>query len=87
MQYSNCFENSEKLENHLYCAGTVYDSFEALLEVLGKLQLEQPLYLVYLAQKIFAQEVMAAAEQREVLTKYPYQPIEITKNNLPHSLN
>ena len=87
MQCNNCFENSEKLENHLYCAGTIYDSFEALLEVLGKLELEQPLYLVYLAQKIFAQEVINVSEKRKISEKYPYKPIEFPSNKLHNTLN
>lgn len=77
MCYGDCFENHEKLENHLYCVGTVYDSFDALLEVLGKLELEQPLYLVYLAQKLFAQEVVNVSQQQKLLEKYPYKSIEL----------
>ena len=50
-----------KLEDNLFFAGTIYDSFEALEEVLGKLQLEEPLFLVYLAKKSFAAEVFKAA--------------------------
>lgn len=87
MHFNDCFENSEKLENHLYCAGTVYDSFDALLEVLGKLELEQPLYLVYLAQKLFAQEVINASQKKKFAPKYPYSPIELKKNNLHNTIN
>ena len=36
-----------KLEDNLFFAGTIYDSFEALEEAMGKLQLERPLFLVY----------------------------------------
>lgn len=87
MNYNDLNLNSEKLENHLYCAGTVYDSFEALLEVLGKLQLEQPLYLVYLAQKLFAQEVLNLADQKESTAKFPFKPIEIKKEKFYHQAN
>lgn len=50
-----------KLEDNLFFAGTIYDSFEALEEVMGKLQLERPLFLIYLAKKAFAEEVFKAA--------------------------
>lgn len=50
-----------KLEDNLFFAGTIYDSFEALEEVMGKLKLERPLFLVYLAKKAFAEEVFKAA--------------------------
>ena len=39
-----------EMKNYLYFAGTIYDSFEALEEVLGKLKLERPLFLLYAAK-------------------------------------
>lgn len=55
-------ENQQvRLEDNLFFAGTIYDSFEALEEVMGKLKLERPLFLVYLAKKAFAEEVFKAA--------------------------
>lgn len=64
-----------RLEDCLAFAGTIYESFEALEEVMGKLKLERPLFLVYLAKKAFAEEVFkAAGEPREQVThamKYP----------------
>jgi len=77
MNYGDFYQTKEKLENHLYCAGTIYDSFEALLEVLGKLELEQPLYLVYLAQKLFAQEVINTAYQNNKQIKLPFDSIKL----------
>ena len=49
------------LKDNLIFAGTIYDSFEALEETMGKLKLERPLFLVYLAKKAFAEEVFKAA--------------------------
>ena len=64
-----------KLEDCLAFAGTIYESFEALEEVMGKLKLERPLFLVYLAKKAFAEEVYKAAgePQDKVMNamKYP----------------
>ena len=53
-----------RLEDNLFFAGTIYDSFEALEEVMGKLKLERPLFLVYLAKKAFADEVFKAAGEK-----------------------
>ena len=77
MIYGDFCETKEKLENHLYCVGTIYDSFEALLEVLGKLNLEEPLYLVYLAQKSFAQAVITAAQKNNKQVKLPFDSIKL----------
>lgn len=64
-----------KLEDCLAFAGTIYESFEALEEVMGKLKLERPLFLIYLAKKSFAEEVYkAAGESQDKVTeamKYP----------------
>lgn len=77
MNYRDFQQNNEELKNHLYCVGTVYDSFEALIEVLGRLKLEQPLYMVYLAQKLFAQEVIIADSQIQCSEKMPYNQINV----------
>ena len=58
-------QQNNELKNNLYFAGTIYDSFEALEEVLGKLKLEKPLFLVYLAKKAYAEEVMKAAGEND----------------------
>lgn len=56
-------QNNEyvSLKDSLMFAGTIYESFEALEEVMGKLQLERPLFLIYLAKKEFADAVFKAA--------------------------
>ena len=41
---------------------TIYDSFEALEETLGKLKLEEPLFLTHVAKKAFAAEVLKYAD-------------------------
>lgn len=53
-----------KLKDNLFFAGTIYESFEALEEVMGKLKLERPLFLVYLAKKAFAEEVFKVAGEK-----------------------
>lgn len=70
-----------KLEDSLMFAGTIYESFEALEEVMGKLKLERPLFLIYLAKKEFADAVFKAAGEApaepEYLKRRPPSYIEI----------
>ena len=77
-----------KLEDSLMFAGTIYDSFEALEEVMGKLKLERPLFLIYLAKKEFAKAVFRAAgeteENKRSVTGVPPSYIEIFN---PHYQN
>ena len=87
MSYNNFQNDYEELKKHLYCVGTVYDSFEALIEVLGHLKLEQPLYLVYLAQKLFADEVFIAADSKEDNKAFYYKPIELKNQNHQSNMN
>ncbi len=76
-----------KLEDSLMFAGTIYESFEALEEVMGKLKLERPLFLIYLAKKEFAAAVFRAAgeeppEQDErTVSGNPPNYIEIFNSN------
>lgn len=63
-----------KLEDSLMFASTIYESFEALEEVMGKLKLERPLFLIYLAKKEFAAEVFKAAGEQPVEHEYLKRP-------------
>ena len=70
-----------KLEDSLMFAGTIYESFEALEEVMGKLKLERPLFLIYLTKKEFADAVFKAAgektESESYLAEKTYPYVEI----------
>jgi len=59
-------DTKDKLEENMVFVGTIYDSFEALEETLGKLKLERPLFLTYLAKMAFAEEVFKRAEAPEM---------------------
>lgn len=63
-----------RLEDSLGFVGTIYDSFEALEEVMGKLKLERPLFLIYLAKKSFAEEVFKVAQKEERKTSLAEVP-------------
>lgn len=54
-----------RLEDCLMFAGTIYETFESLEEVMGKLRLERPLFLVYMAKKEFADAVFKAAGENK----------------------
>lgn len=82
-------QQNNELKNNLYFAGTIYDNFEALEEVLGKLKLEKPLFLVYLAKKAYAEEVMKAAGENDykdnlMSEMIPAAPIEINCSQYQH---
>ncbi|MBR3676479.1 MAG: hypothetical protein IKN71_05025 [Alphaproteobacteria bacterium] len=70
-----------RLEDSLMFAGTIYESFEALEEVMGKLKLERPLFLIYMAKKEFAEAVFRAAGEKDAevrsVTDIPPAYIEI----------
>ncbi len=79
------FKKSEyvRLEDSLMFVGTIYDTFEALEEVMGKLKLERPLFLVYLAKKEFADAVFKAAGEKSERTVKTIPPsyIEVFNSN------
>lgn len=81
------FKNNEyvRLEDSLMFAGTIYDTFEALEEVMGKLKLERPLFLVYMAKKEFADAVFKAAGEKPTQTRTVQTPppayIEVFNSN------
>ena len=50
-------ETNPEIEKNLIFIGTIYDTFEALEETLGKMQLEEPLFLTYIAKKSFANAI------------------------------
>ena len=52
----------DKLKDNLMFVGTIYDSFEALVETLGKLKLERPLFITLVAKMAFAEEVFKRVE-------------------------
>ena len=79
-----------EMKNYLYFAGTIYDSFEALEEVLGKLKLERPLFLLYDAKKAYAEEVFAAAgekpEKSDDIMLMPQSQIKLNACRYPQQL-
>lgn len=57
------------LNENMIFVGTIYDSFEALEETLGKLKLEKPLFLTYMAKMAFVEEVFKRADKDVNISK------------------
>lgn len=63
MRKTSSQEKQKEIEKNIMFVSTIYDSFEALEETLGKLKLEQPLFITHVAKKAFAAEVLKYADQ------------------------
>ena len=81
--------NSENkiLQDNLCFAGTIYDSFEAMEEVMGKLKLERPLFMIYLAKKAFAEEVLSLNEKENIEENYMLPDRIELKQKISHKFN
>ena len=53
--------------------GKIYQSFEALEETLGQLQLEEPLFMTYAAKKAFARKVLKNPKRDEKFLKSEFK--------------
>ncbi len=62
--------DKDKLKDNLIFVGTIYDSFEALEETLGKLKLERPLFITHIAKMAFAEEVFKHVEGSPELCRF-----------------
>ena len=47
-------DEADVVEQNLELISKIYQSFEALEEALGRLKLEEPLFITYIAKKSFA---------------------------------
>ena len=56
-------------ERDIMLIGKIYKSFEALEETLGKLQLEEPLFITYMAKKSFADNVFSQIKHNNEKTQ------------------
>lgn len=66
----------DKLADNMIFVGTIYDSFEALEETLGKLKLERPLFITHVAKMAFAEEVFKRAEADPELCHFTPPPVQ-----------
>jgi len=59
----------ESYNRNMVLLGRIYQSFEALEETLGQLQLEEPLFMTYAAKKAFTQKVLKNPKRDEKFLK------------------
>ena len=59
----------ESYNQDMVLLGKIYQSFEALEETLGQLQLEEPLFMTYAAKKAFTQKVLKNPKRDEKFLK------------------
>ncbi len=71
-------KKTDLLDDNMIFVGTIYDSFEALEETLGKLKLERPLFLTHIAKMAFAEEVFKRAEDAPQCRFIPRKDISKT---------
>lgn len=76
----------DRLAENMIFVGTIYDSFEALEETLGKLKLERPLFITHVAKMAFAEEVFKRAEE-DIELYHPIPPNIQTKHSESHLYN
>lgn len=74
----NIINNQDKvlIEKNIMFVSTIYDSFEALEETLRKLRLKDAEFLVSLAKKNFANEVVKYAKENNIYINTDNQPTE-----------
>ena len=76
----------DELTKNMIFVGTIYDSFEALEETLGKLKLEKPLFITHIAKMAFAEEVFKRSDECiELSSEIP--PNKKTKYKQPNIFN
>ncbi len=59
----------DAIESNIVLISRIYESFEALEETLGKLKLEEPLFMTYIAKKSFADVIFNNIKEKQKPTK------------------
>lgn len=77
----------DNLKENMIFVGTIYDSFEALEETLGKLKLERPLFITHIAKMAFAEEVFKRADDNELIYCKPIVKNNLNKENIDNLFN
>ena len=56
-------ERADSSEQDIVLISKIYESFEALEETLGKLKLEEPLFITHVAKKSFADTIFRTVQK------------------------
>lgn len=62
-------QDKDEIERNVVLISKIYQSFEALEETLGKLKLEEPLFITYVAKKSFAEIIFKNIEANQKKAK------------------
>jgi len=73
-------DTDSQIEKNLIFIGTIYDSFEALEETLGKMKMEEPLFLTYIAKRAFAEAIFRHVKENNKI----YLRENISTDKQPH---
>ena len=57
---------NDVIESNITLISKIYQSFEALEETLGKLKLEEPLFITYVAKKSFAEVIFKNIQNNQI---------------------
>ena len=57
---------NDVIESNIALISKIYQSFEALEETLGKLKLEEPLFITYVAKKSFAEVIFKNIQSNQI---------------------
>ena len=66
---SNAQNHHDVIARNMALVSKIYESFEALEETLGKLKMEEPLFITYVAKKTFAKSIFPHAKNSMILMK------------------
>ena len=57
---------NDVIESNITLISKIYQSFEALEETLGKLKLEEPLFITYVSKKSFAEVIFKNIQNNQI---------------------
>ncbi len=57
---------NDVIESNIALISKIYQSFEALEETLGKLKMEEPLFITYVAKKSFAEVIFKNIQNDQI---------------------
>ena len=64
MKKETISERADSSEQDIVLISKIYESFEALEETLGKLKLEEPLFITHVAKKSFADTIFSTVQKK-----------------------
>ena len=76
-------ERADSSEQDIVLISKIYESFEALEETLGKLKLEEPLFITHVAKKSFADTIFSTVQKNNDRKKQKRRKTAQLQNKAP----